>query len=76
MSETQYCIVLFKGTSQAMQAEKACRKANIDVRLLPVPRQFSSDCGVCMRFFIQDKPRVAEELNEKKVEYSKIVEID
>ena len=76
MSETLYCVVLFNSTTHAVRAEKICRKANIDVRLLPVPRRISSDCGVCLRFFAPDKPRITELLDESKAEYISIVELD
>jgi hypothetical protein len=76
MSEIQYCVVLFNSTSHAVHAERICRKANVDVRLLPVPRQLSSNCGVCMRFFVHEKQRVEEMLKEKNAEYVSIVELD
>ncbi|MFA6448605.1 MAG: DUF3343 domain-containing protein [bacterium] len=76
MSESQYCVVLFNSTSHAMHAEKICRKANIGIRLLPVPRQLSSSCGVCMRFFTPDKPKVEEELAANNAVYAEIVELD
>lgn len=45
--EKKPCLVLtFDTTAAAMGAEAACAAAGIPGRLLPVPRQLSSDCGI------------------------------
>ena len=41
---------MFHTTSAALRAEKIVLKANIAGRLIPTPRQFSSDCGIALRF--------------------------
>jgi len=71
----EYCVVLFDSSSHAMQAEKRCKKAGINVRLLPVPKSISSNCGVCLRFFTNDRERVEEELSVGKVPFAGIVPI-
>jgi hypothetical protein len=38
-----------------MKAEKALKAAGLDVRLMPVPRQLSSDCGLSIAFFLKDR---------------------
>jgi uncharacterized SAM-binding protein YcdF (DUF218 family) len=45
-----YEVVLFESVSHAMRAEKIIKKAGIPCKLIPVPRQISSDCGVCLKF--------------------------
>jgi len=47
---TEYGIILFYTTSSVMQAEKVLKKAGVSTKLIPVPRQFSSDCGISLRF--------------------------
>ena len=42
-------VVLFHTTSHAIRAEKLVKQAGMPCRLIPVPRQLSSDCGVCLR---------------------------
>ncbi len=39
-------VVLFHTTSAAFAAEKVLKKAGLECRLIPTPREFSSDCGV------------------------------
>jgi len=45
-----YWVVLFESTSAALMAEKLLKKAAVPHKVIPVPRQISSDCGVCIRF--------------------------
>jgi len=55
MSRKEYSIILVPSTSHAMRAEKVLLKAGIACKLIPVPRQIGSDCGVCLRIFRADK---------------------
>ncbi len=45
-----YAVVLFLSTSSALRAEKTLKRAGVAVKLIPVPRQFSSECGLALRF--------------------------
>ena len=45
-----YGVVLFYTTSAAMRAEKVLRKGELTVKLIPTPRELSSDCGIALRF--------------------------
>jgi hypothetical protein len=47
---SSYGVVLFYTTSAAMRAEKILRKENLTVKLIPTPRELSSDCGIALRF--------------------------
>ena len=63
-----YGVVLFHGLQAVLRAEKLSQKAALAVKLLPTPRQFSSDCGVALRFNWPDLERVRERLAAAKVE--------
>jgi hypothetical protein len=39
-------VVTFHTTAEAMATEKLCRALGLAGRLIPVPRQLSSDCGL------------------------------
>lgn len=39
-------IVTFHTTAEAIAMEKSCQESNIPGRLIPVPRQISSGCGL------------------------------
>ncbi len=47
---TRYGVALVHTTSAALRAEKLLKTAGLVVKLIPTPRQFSSDCGMSVRF--------------------------
>ena len=65
---SEYAVVLFHTTSAALKAEKVLKKAGIEVKAIPVPRQFSSDCGISVRFPASQADEVEHLLNAKCVE--------
>jgi len=73
---TQYGVVLFYTTSSVMRAEKLLQKEGLPSKLVPTPRQFSSDCGIALRFSWDDSERATNLLNEAKVEYDAIHILD
>ncbi len=48
--QSKYSVMLFKAVSYAMKAEKILKKEDLPLKLIPVPKQISSDCGICLRF--------------------------
>jgi len=70
-----YSVVIFYSTSAAIRAESLAKKVNLKVKLIPVPRNLSSDCGICLRFNNEDKPKIEKILQDGKVEYENIYKI-
>jgi len=62
-----YGVVLFDSTSAALRAEKVLKQAGLEIKLIPVPRQLSSDCGICIRFNWSEAAAVEAALQEKRV---------
>jgi hypothetical protein len=58
-------VALFESVSHALQAEKLVKAQAIACKLIPVPRHLSSDCGICLRFSVSLKDKVAEILHGK-----------
>ena len=56
-------ILIFHSIHRVMRAEKELKAAGLDVRLLPVPRELSSDCGLSLAFCSGDGSRVQAELD-------------
>jgi len=54
----EYGCVLFDATQAAIRAEKTLKAAGLRVKLIPVPRQLSADCGVCIRFVWAERAQV------------------
>jgi hypothetical protein len=68
MEKQQYSVVLFYSTSSALQVEKLLKGMGIVVKLIPVPRQLSSDCGISLRFDRPDESRIRTILENKQIE--------
>jgi len=43
-------VLLFPSVSHVMKAEKILIAAEVPIKIIPVPKTISSDCGVCIRF--------------------------
>ena len=67
-----YGVVLFHTTSAALRAEKIFARAQLVVKLIPTPREFSSDCGIAVRFVWSERERVQELLSAARVEIAGI----
>jgi hypothetical protein len=62
MTEVAYAVILIRSTSHAVRAEKVLQEAGIRCKLIPVPRQLSSDCGVCIRILEADRGQALKTL--------------
>ena len=67
-----YGVVMFYTSSAALRAEKTLRKDALPIKLIPTPREFSSDCGVALRFEWSSEQRVRELLESAHVEIASI----
>jgi hypothetical protein len=54
----EICIVIFPSTHAAIRAERAAKEAGLKTRMIPVPREISSDCNVGMEASIDDMARL------------------
>jgi hypothetical protein len=53
-------ILTFDSVHFVMRAEKALNKGGIEVRLIPTPREISSDCGMALEITCEDIERTKE----------------
>ncbi|GAB4267025.1 MULTISPECIES: DUF3343 domain-containing protein [Deferrisoma] len=65
-------ILIFHSIHRVMAAEKALKAAGLDVRLMPVPRQLSSDCGLSIAFRTADLAAVEEALEAGGCPYEEL----
>jgi len=70
-----FSVALFHSISGALRAEKLLKAESVPLKLIPVPRHLSSDCGICVRFECADKLKVEEILNKSKLEVQGIHQI-
>jgi hypothetical protein len=75
-NESSFGVVLFYSTSAAIRAEKLTKGAGLKVKLIPVPRQLSSDCGISLRFEWDQADAVRLVLEAKGVETQGIHRIE
>lgn len=64
----EFGVILFHTSSAAMQAEAVLLKARITVKLIPTPRELSSDCGISLRFDWNVNEEVQDLLKQMHVE--------
>jgi len=48
-----------------MKAEKILKAGGVVYKLIPIPREISSDCGVCLRIEAERKDAVTGLLDER-----------
>ena len=61
-------VVLFHTSSSALRAEKTLRRAGLAIKMIPTPRELSSDCGLALGFRWQESERVRTLLGAASVE--------
>jgi len=72
MTQERFAVVIVYSTSHALRAEKVLQEAGIDCKLIPIPRQMSSDCGVCLRIQRSQARAVRRLLEAARVEFKGI----
>ena len=73
MERPDYGIVLFNTTQAAIRAEKVLNQVGIKVKLIPVPRHISSNCGISLRFDLALAVDIESALAEKSVPIAAIL---
>lgn len=63
----EHSVVLFHSASHAIRAETVLQRAGLRTKMIPTPRQISSDCGMALRFDRAEHERVAAALAEENV---------
>ena len=64
---TQEMILIFRGTHQVLSAEKHLKKGGVSIRLIPVPRRLTSDCGLAIRISPGEKDSARKVLAAAKL---------
>jgi hypothetical protein len=75
VTEPDFSVALFYSTSAAIRGEKLAKEAGLAVKLIPVPRHLSSDCGVCLRCDSRDVLELRSLLEGARVEFEDIMRV-
>lgn len=60
---TPAMILIFRGTHQVLSAEKRLKGGGVPLRLIPVPRRLTSDCGLAIRIPLDQRARARKILS-------------
>ena len=60
-------ILLFPSVHYVLQAEKVIKQKGFSIKVIPVPRHLSSDCGVCIQFPWEEREKIMGFLEEAGV---------
>lgn len=74
MSAPTYVVIIVPSTSHAIHAEAVLKAAGIGCKMIPVPRQISSDCGVCIRVAREDAEQARAALDTAAVAWESMHE--
>ncbi len=69
----EFHIILFHSNNYVMWAAKILKKKGLHYRIIPIPRELSSDCGYCLQIRSSDAEIAREAINLEGVEYDRIV---
>jgi hypothetical protein len=75
MSGEEYAVILVLSTSHAVRIEKMLAQQGIACKMIPVPRQISSDCGVCVRIPQSQREAASEIVREAGIAIQGIVDV-
>lgn len=50
MIKEAFCVVTFNSTNHAIQGEKIFKDRNIEIKVIPTPREITASCGLSIRF--------------------------
>lgn len=71
MTQEPFFVILFDSVSSTLLAEKLLKKQGVPFKIIPIPKNISSDCGVCIRFSSPERDRI-ETILAGKVEINTI----
>ena len=69
-------VVTFYSTSVAIRAEKVARSAGCIVKLIPMPRHLSADCGTALRVQSEDLDKIRMLFADSRVQFTEMVPLD
>ena len=69
---TAYAIITFHNTHFALKAKKVLERCGRKPETIPVPREFSSECGFCCKVLWEEKDAIAEVLKEHSVAFDAV----
>jgi len=66
----EYNIISFGSTHMAIKSEKLLLEKNIDIKIIPVPREITASCGLSLRINLDIYEMAKKILEENNIEFS------
>lgn len=70
MKSEVFNLVAFNSTHSAIRAEKELIASGISVRIIPVPREITANCGISIKVNLGDLKAVREILDNNNIDVS------
>ena len=67
-----YAVILVWSSSHAIRAEHVLNQAGIASKLIPTPRQWTSDCGISVRVARADVAAAKQAMDKARAAYEEI----
>ncbi len=67
-SDRELSILLFQSIHQVMRAENIISKNGYSYQIVPVPSEYSSECGMCIEIDSLSKNSIIAELQKHNIE--------
>ena len=74
-TEEKY-LITFKISSMAFKFENYCKRADMEVKMVPVPSKLSKSCGYACRIKKEDIEEIKQLCEDKNIKYSEFYRID
>ena len=69
------CVVSFNNTTEAIAFEEEAKKQGLPGRIIPLPRQISSGCGLAWKDDIESIDTIKELLKETQIPFKEVHQI-
>jgi len=66
----EFNLISFESTHMAIKSEKLLKEVDLDIRIIPVPREITSSCGLSLRINPKDYEESRAILDKNKIEMS------
>ncbi|NLG16401.1 MAG: DUF3343 domain-containing protein [Fibrobacter sp.] len=63
-------VAIFRSTRDTIKADRLCRENGLSCKVIPVPKEISSECGVALEFSTEDEEKASALLTKESVRYS------
>lgn len=67
-----FCLITFYTTHDVLKAEKVLMNSNLKIELIPVPREFSANCGISMCLPWEKKDNAVDILKNNSIQIENV----